>query len=81
MDNNYVLMTQNLNQDPFENLFGQVRVKGGNNRNPYLLDFLRIISRIMTTTLLLTSNKTNCELDATTQIQVLNFDKYKLEEE
>lgn len=81
LDNDCVLMTRNINQDPLENLFGQVRAKGGNNRNPYLLDFLRIISRIMTTTLLLSSKKTNCELDATTQIQILDFDKYKLENE
>lgn len=77
-NNNFVLMTRNLNQDPLGNLFGQVRAKGGNNRDPFLLDFLRTISRIMTSTLILTSKKTNCEFDETSKIQVLDLEHYEL---
>lgn len=78
LDKSFVLMTRNLNQDPLENLFGQVRAKGGNNRNPFLLDFLRTISRIMTSTLILTSKKTNCEFDETSKIQILDLENYEL---
>lgn len=78
---NFILMSRHLNQDPLENLFGQIRSKGGNNRNPLLLDFLRTISRIMTSSLLVTSKKTNCEFGETCKIQILDLESFQLPQE
>lgn len=77
-DPSYTLFSRNLNQDPLENLFGLTRAQGGNNRNPYLIDFLRNISRIMTSKLLITPTGTNCEFDETTLVQVLDLESYDL---
>lgn len=77
-NNNFVLFTRNLNQDPLENLFGLVRAQGGNNRILFLIDFLRNISRIMTSKLLIFPNETNCEFDETTFIQTVDLENYNV---
>lgn len=77
----FVLLTRLFNQDPLENLFGQVRARGKNNRNPYLLDFLRTISRIITSNILMTPKNTNCELDESSTVKVLEFEILELLEE
>lgn len=77
-DDNFVLLTRNLNQDPLENLFGLTRAQGGNNRNPYLIDFIRNVSRIMTSKLLITPKETNCEMDDTTAVQIVDLSSYSL---
>lgn len=74
----FVLFTKHLNQDPIENLFGLVRARGGNNRNPYLIDFLRIVSQIMTSKLLITLTETNCEFNASSSVTVLDLDKFSI---
>lgn len=80
-DPKLTLFTRNLNQDPLENLFGLTRVQGGNNRNPYLIDFLRNVSRIMTSKLLITPTETNCEFDESTLVQVLDLESYDMPSE
>lgn len=77
----FILFTKHLNQDPIENLFGLIRARGGNNRNPYLIDFLRIISQIMTSKLLINCTETNCEFSPTSVVTVLDLDKYSLASE
>ena len=41
------ILTNKLNQDPIENLFSLIRNKGGNNKNPSVLEFNRIIGRVV----------------------------------
>lgn len=78
---NFILLTRYMNQDPLENLFGRVRAHGKNNRNPYLIDFLRIISRIITSNILITPSKTNCELDESSNVTVIDWDDFELPEQ
>lgn len=73
----FCLMTRRLNQDALENLFGVVRSKGGNNRNPTLLDFLRIISRLITSSPHVSFQNSNCELDTSTEIKALEEEFWK----
>lgn len=80
-DKEFILFTRYFNQDPLENLFGLIRAHGGNNRNPYLIDFLRIISRIMTSKLLLNPQNTNCAIEDTSAITVLDLQKYENEKD
>lgn len=66
------LWTRLLNQDPLENLFGLIRGQSTNTNNPYLIDFLRILPRIITTKINLKIQNTNCEWDASTKISKMN---------
>lgn len=77
-EHDFVLYTKHLNQDPIENLFGLVRARGGNNRNPLLIDFLRIVSQIMTSKLLISCKETNCEPNPSSDVTILDLDKYSL---
>ena len=55
------ILTNKLNQDPVENLFALIRIKGGNNKNPSVYDFNRIMGRIVSNKLLaFSSENTNC---------------------
>lgn len=76
-NSNFHLMSRYLNQDPLENLFGTIRAKGVNNRNPSLMDFLRIVGRIMTSKLEVNLKETNCEVDDMCKIQVVDLIKYE----
>lgn len=78
---NFVLLTRFLNQDPLENLFGQVRAHGKTNRNPYMIDFLRIMTRIITSNTLISTNKTNCEADDSSNVKVLDFEVFQIIDE
>lgn len=69
----FVLLTKYLSQDPVENLFGMVRARGGNNKNPYLIDFLR-----MTSKLLIKCKNTNCEFEQNSLVTILDLEKYSL---
>lgn len=57
------ILTSRFNQDPIENLFGLVRSKGGNNKNPSVHIFGFIICKILSMKFLNSSNLTNCEPD------------------
>ena len=57
------LLTSRFNQDPIENLFAQIRAKGGNNRNPSVFEFNNSISRIMSMKIIACSFSKNCEND------------------
>lgn len=58
------LLTNKLNQDPIENLFGQIRAKGGNNKNPSVFEFNYIVARLMSMKILSPFSQTgNCEND------------------
>ena len=57
------ILTNRLNQDALENLFAQVRYKGGNNKNPSLLQFNNILSHIVSSKLQFKSVFSNCETD------------------
>lgn len=76
-----ILFTRALNQDPLENLFGQIRAQTINSQNPYLLDFLRILSRILTTKMHLHLKRTNCEWDPTCDIKLIAGNNNKIEDE
>lgn len=80
-DPEFVLMSRFLNQDPLENLFGQIRAQGKTNRNPFLIDFLRTMSRIITSNTLIATSKTNCEVDDSTKVKVFDFETFELPEE
>lgn len=75
----FCLMTRRLNQDALENMFGLIRASGGNNRNPTLLDYLRIVSRILTTSLKISFENSNCEIDENSHIQLMSIDNYECE--
>lgn len=64
------LLTRLINQDPLENLFGLIRRMNTNSQNPYLLDFLRILSKIISTKMDWKLSNTNCEWD---QSSILSF--------
>lgn len=66
------LLTRFLNQDPLENLFGLIRGQAINTNNPYLIDFLRILSRIITMKIDLKIEHSNCEWDSSTVISVVD---------
>lgn len=72
-DAGFVLFTRRLNQDALENLFGLIRAHGGNNRNPSLLEFLRTLSKIMTSSLDINFGDSNCLREADTKIQLLDI--------
>lgn len=74
---NVSLLTRHLNQDPLENLFGQIRAQTVNSQNPYLLDFLRILSRILTTKLSMHAKNTNCEWDPSCDIKLIDVNNIK----
>lgn len=76
-DTESILLTRFLNQDPLENLFGEIRKENANSQNPYLLDFLRILARIITTKIDLSSVERNCEWDQTSQLTLVNLSKVK----
>ena len=61
------LCTNKLNQDPLENLFGQIRYK---KRNPNVLEFNDIMSRIASVRLLYASKYGNCEDDCNEMLQL-----------
>lgn len=71
------LMTRLLNQDPLENLFGVIRGQTTNSQNPYLLDFLRILSRILTTKFNIHAKSTNCEWDPSCDIKLIDLANIK----
>lgn len=73
IDENFVLFTRRLNQDAIENLFGLIRAQGGNNRNPSLLEFLRTLSKIMTSSLDINFGDSNCVREADTKIQLVDI--------
>lgn len=77
---NYRLFTRFLNQDPLENLFGEIRKQNGNGQNPYLLDFLRILSRIITTKMDMSSMSRNCEWDKSSELTLIDLSKIKQDE-
>lgn len=57
------LYTSRLNQDPIENLFAQVRAKGGNNTNPSVFEFNHIVAKLMSMKIVTSSFNKNCEDD------------------
>lgn len=73
IDADFVIFTRRLNQDALENLFGLIRAHGGNNRNPSLLEFLRTLSKIMTSSLNINFGDSNCLREADSKIQLLDL--------
>lgn len=71
-DLNASLLTRHMNQDPLENLFGQIRRMNTNSQNPYLLDFLRILSRILSSKIDWALTNTNCEWDQTSKLSLID---------
>ena len=59
------LLTQRLNTDPIENLFSEIRQKGGNCSNPTPYNFARIIKQVTCQRLFNPIEGGNCELDLT----------------
>lgn len=57
------LLTNHLNQDCLENLFFQIRSKGGSADNPKPQQFRMLIRSVMVDSIPFTSGSTNCELD------------------
>lgn len=70
---NFRLFTRRINQDALENFFGLVRAKGGNNRNPTLLEFLRTVSKLMTSSLDIQFGESNCVREADSKLQQLDI--------
>lgn len=68
---NFCLMTRRLNQDALENMFGLIQANGGNYRNPTLLDFLRIVSKVLTS-LNVSFENSNCVIDDCSNINVIS---------
>lgn len=68
------LFTRLLNQDPLENLFGEIR-RNCSGQNPYLLDFLRILGRLITTKIDMSSTSRNCEWDKSSELLFLNINQ------
>lgn len=57
------IITCRFNQDPLENTFSIIRGKGGNSKNPSILEFNRTVAQIMCIKLLKNTNLSNCEND------------------
>lgn len=74
------ILTRLVNQDPLENLFGQIRSQTINSQNPYLIDFLRILSRIISTKMDLNFKHGNCEQDVSTLVELIDLKAFKKEE-
>lgn len=72
-----VLLTRCLNQDPLENLFGEIRQQNHNSSNPYLLDFLRILSRIITTKFDMETRHRNVEWDQSCELSLIDLNQFK----
>lgn len=81
VERNYNLLTRHLNQDPLENLFGQIRSQVVNSQNPYMIDFLRILSRIITSKMNISLKNANCEYDFTSELTLIDLKMVKKEEE
>lgn len=71
---NFRLFTRRLNQDALENFFGMVRAKGGNNRNPNLIEFLRTVSKLLQSALEIKILTSNCEREADSALQQINIE-------
>lgn len=76
----YSLLTRHLNQDPLENLFGQIRSQVVNSQNPYMIDFLRILSRLITSKIDISLKNANCEFDFSSEIKLIDMKTVKKEE-
>lgn len=75
-----ILLTRLLNQDPLENLFGEIRKQTHNSTNPYLLDFLRIMSRIITTKFDMEASYRNVKWDQSLELSVLDLNQFVKDE-
>lgn len=75
-DKQIVILTRLLNQDPLENAFGEIRKQTHNSTNPYLLDYLRILSRIVTTKYDLANENRNVEWDASHKLSLIDLNQF-----
>jgi hypothetical protein len=66
------LFTRRLNQDCIENLFFQIRSKGGSRENPDSEQFRGAIRDVMVDKIMLTSDTKNCEDDSDNFLASLN---------
>lgn len=64
------LLTKRLNQDLVENLFSQVRAKGGNNRKPSLYEINFLLAKIISSNLFQFSKTSNCEEDNEPMLEI-----------
>lgn len=71
-----MILTRLLNQDPLENAFGEIRKQTHNSTNPYLLDYLRILSRIVTTKYDLANENRNVEWDASHKLSLIDLNQF-----
>lgn len=71
-----VLLTRLLNQDPLENTFGEIRKQTHNSTNPYLLDFLRILSRMITTKFDMAAQYRNVEWDQSYELSLIDLQQF-----
>lgn len=67
------VLTKRLNQDIIENLFSQIRAKGGNTKNPSVHELNFLISKIMTTNLYCFSKFANCSNDEEQMISLTSL--------
>lgn len=79
-DTGSILLTRYLNQDPLENLFGEIRRQSHTGTNPDLLDVLRIMSRIITTKYDMGAKHRNVEWDASYDLSLIDLNQFKKEE-
>lgn len=72
----FVLFTRLLNQDPLENTFGEIRKQTHNSTNPYLLDYLRILSRMITTKFDMAAHHRNVEWDQSCELSLIDLQQF-----
>jgi DNA transposase THAP9 len=69
------LYTRRLNQDPLENTFAVIRQKGGNCDHPMPNQFRHLFKQACCSKLLQPGNNSNCELDMSKLLGVLQLGK------
>lgn len=62
--------TNKTNQDPLENLFGQIKSRNGNKTNPSVYEFGCLFAKILSIKFLFKSKFANCEDDEDEALQV-----------
>lgn len=60
-----------LNQDIIEQLFSTIRFSCGNSDSPYLVDYLRILGRLIAVKVLSTTTEANCEQHETNSLSLI----------
>jgi len=69
----FLLFPRYADQDVIEQLYAKIRFLAGNSDNPYLIEFLRLLARVLSFNILCNIKNSNCEDHATNDITLFDF--------